>query len=493
MTLVAGIGASAGGLEAMLPLFAGMQPTGRIRYVVAQHMAKDGHDELVVRLIARASSLPVVLATHGVRMLADTVYVIPSGQDGVVQGNALNLCAPAPESISTPSVNVLLQSIANSAKSKAIGIVLSGTGSDGAAGCRAIRAAGGLTLAQAPDEAKFNGMPQAAIETNSIDQVLAVQRIGDTLATLFPGKPAANWKPGAATAPATPTAVAASDPPLPQPARVDAMVPDPAQQELRVLLRQVLEATGIDFSSYKEDTLLRRLDKRKALQGATSAEAYQAFIKRNPAELPALQHLFLVSVSSFFRDGESFAVLQRTLVDMLAHKPLGQAVRVWVPGCASGEEVYTLALILRELLAVQNKARDVLITGSDLNPEALQIARNGLYSAKAFKEMSAALRDRYFVPRGADFEVSPELRAGVRFERRDVLTGAPGADLDLVSCRNLLIYMKSPLQDQLIKSFHQALSPKGLLFIGQSESLSFIGNSLFSPIDHYHRLFRRRH
>jgi chemotaxis protein methyltransferase CheR/two-component system CheB/CheR fusion protein len=209
--------------------------------------------------------------------------------------------------------------------------------------------------------------------------------------------------------------------------------------------------------------------------------------------LPALQHLFLVSMSSFFRDGDSFAVLQRTLADVLAHKPAGQAVRVWVPGCASGEEVYTLAIILRELLGAHATGCELLITGSDLNPEALQIAQDGVYNVKAFKEMSDTLRQRYFVSKGADFEVRPDLRSCVRFERRDVLTGAPLAELDLVSCRNLLIYMKSPLQDLLIKGFHQALAPEGLLFIGQSESLSFLGNSLFSPIDHYHRLFRRRH
>ena len=487
MTHVAGIGASAGGLEAMLPLFAGMQPTGRIRYVVAQHMAKDGHDELVVRLMQRASALPVVLATDGVRMLADTVYVIPSGQDGVVRGDALNLIDPAPENISTPSVNVLLQSIAKSSHTKAIGIVLSGTGSDGAAGCRAIRAAGGLTIAQEPDEAKFNGMPHAAIETKSVDQVLAVQRIGATLATLFPGKPAATWKPAAAFALADAAA------PLPQAARVDAVVPDPAHRELQVLLRQVLEATGIDFSSYKEETLSRRLDKRKQVHGISNAEAYQAFIRRNPTELHALQHLFLVSVSSFFRDSGSFAVLQAALQDLLERKPQGQEVRVWVPGCASGEEVYTLGIILRELLAAQPSGREILITGSDLNPEALQTAQDGVYSSKAFKEMSVAQRERYFVSKGAAFEVRPELRACARFERRDVLTGVPTVELDLVSCRNLLIYMKSPLQDQLIKSFHQSLRAQGLLFIGQSESLSFVGNSLFSPIDHYHRLFRRRH
>ncbi len=485
MTLVAGIGASAGGLEAMLPMFASMQATGRIRYVVAQHMAKDGHDALVVRLIQRASALPVVLATDGVQMRTDTVYVIPSGKDGQVQHDVLHLGDPAPENISTPSVNVLLQSIAKNCRSGGIGIVLSGTGSDGATGCRAIKAAGGITFAQDPQEAKFDGMPQAAIDARAVDQVMPAEQIAAVLGSLFPGKPNPGWSPVIADAAAAPI--------WPHPHRSDAPVQDPEHQELQGLLRQVHEATGIDFSSYKEDTLLRRLEKRKVVQGATSPQAYQAFIRRNPSELHALQQLFLVSVSSFFRDRASFAALQVLLKDLLKRKPAGEPVQVWVPGCASGEEAYTLAILLREMLNDDRLQRGISITATDLNPQALETARAGRYLASAFKEMDSALQARYFSSKGVDFEVSTDLRSLVHFEQRDVLSGPPDLALDLVSCRNLLIYMKSPLQDRLIKGFHQALRPGALLFIGPSESLSPIGNTMFSPIDHYHRLFRRLH
>jgi chemotaxis methyl-accepting protein methylase len=178
---------------------------------------------------------------------------------------------------------------------------------------------------------------------------------------------------------------------------------------------------------------------------------------------------------------------------MVADKADGEPIRVWVPGCASGEEPYTLAILISELLGECRKRHTVQIIGTDLNPEALEMARAGLYRQTAFKEMDESLRDRYFIARGQHFELCQDVRTMVSFEQRDVLTGAPpGEPLDLVSCRNLLIYMKSNLQDQLIKSFHQALRPQGLLFIGQSESLSFMGNSLFTAIDHYHRLFRRR-
>lgn len=482
---VAGVGASAGGLEAMLPMFAGMRRTGRVAFVVAQHMARDGHDELVVRLINRESALPVVLARQGESLSADTVYVIPSGKDGTVSGTTLALHDPAPGNLSTPSVNVLFNSLAESWRTSAIGIVLSGTGYDGVIGCRALRAQGGLTIAQDPGEAKFDGMPTAVIDARLVDQVLSVENIGTVLAEKFPGTalPAPSPRPEAGTTARAPVAAAA--------ARPEAVHPD-----LAVLLPLVHQATGIDFSAYKEDTLLRRLQKRMSVLGINGSDEYLARVRRDPGELKSLQHHFLVSVSSFFRDRDSFRELERALAPLVADKPTGEAIHVWVPGCASGEETYTLAIILAELLGHFRSHHPVRIVGTDLNPEVLEMAQAGVYRQTAFKEMDDALRQRYFTQKGQHFEIGQTLRDMVEFEQRDVLTGAPGAQcggLDLVSCRNLLIYMKSQLQDRLVTSFHRALASQGLLFIGQSESLGLVGNSLFAPVDHYHRLFRRRH
>lgn len=481
MTHIAGIGASAGGLEAMLPMCARLRPTGRIAYVIAQHMAHDGHSELVARLIQRESALPVILVDKAVRLQADTIYMIPAGKDGLARGDMLTLSEPASGSISTPSVNVLLQSIAENCGSNAIGIVLSGTGSDGVAGCRAIRAAGGLILAQVPAEAKYAGMPAAVIDAGLADLVIPVEEMGERLAARFAGSVTA---PAAAV---TPRAVVEEAP------TGDDDISEEQRRELEQLQRQVLEATGIDFSSYKEETLLRRLEKRKSVVGVTTADAYQALIRRNPHEVHALQHLFLVSMSSFFRDRDSFLSLERALATRIVDKREGDPVRVWVPGCASGEEPYTLAIILSELLGSGRCFHPITITASDLNIEALDRARAGSYPRTAFQEMDAALQERYFVRKGQHFEVTPELKDCVRFEQRDVLTGAPPGGLDLVSCRNLLIYMKGHLQDRLIKCFHQALLPGGLLFLGQYESLTFLGNSLFAPVDQFNRLFQRRH
>ena len=475
---IAGVGASAGGLEAMLTMFARMQPTGRIAFIVAQHMAKDGHDTLVARLIGRESALPVVMAENGASIETDTIYLIPSGKDGRVRGRRLHLEPPAPDHISTPSVNALFQSIAESQQKNGLGIVLSGSGSDGVLGCRAIKAWGGMTIAQDPLEAKFDSMPSAAIEASQIDHILPVSAIGLKLTEWF-----------------RVTHPMLKHPPLEQAlalgsgGHADPYPVNPADRELEQLLAQILKATEIDFSSYKEDTLLRRLEKRKETLGVDSAKAYQAYIRRHPEELHTLQHLFLVSLSSFFRDHASFDVLGKSLADMLAAKPRSEALRVWVPACASGEEAYSLAILLREL----DENRSVEIIGTDLNPEALTTARAGSYRQSAFKEANPAILDKYFVPQGQHYAIQPTLKTCVRFEQRDVLAGPPPGEFDLISCRNLLIYMKSQLQDQLIKSFHRALRPQGLLFIGQSESMSFAGNALFLTIDHYHRLFRRRH
>ena len=476
---VAGVGASAGGLEAMLPLFARMPRTGHVTYIVAQHMAHNGHSELLARLIGRESALPVVLATDGTPLRADTVYLVPSGSDGLVRGDRLSLRTPAAGQISTPSVNALLASIADTCGGKAIGIVLSGAGSDGVAGCRAVKAQGGLTIVQDPRESKFDGMPQAVIDAGLGDVVLPVEAIGARLAAMFPGvAPVASPKfaPAAAVPSDSGEGLSATD-----------------LEELGQVLKLVHQATGIDFSSYKEETLVRRLKKRKSTLGVATAEAYLALLRRDPGELRALQRLFLVSVSSFFRDRDSFFALGRAMAGSISDLPPGMPIRVWVPGCASGEEPYTLAIVLAELLDDDRVQHPVEIVGTDLNAEALDVARKGVYRLTALAEAEADLRDRYFTARGQHFAIRPEIASCVRFEQGDVLAGSPPGEFELVSCRNLLIYMKSQLQDRLVASFHQVLRPKGLLLLGSSESLGVPGQQLFMPIDPFNRLFRRRH
>jgi chemotaxis methyl-accepting protein methylase len=468
---VVGVGASAGGLEAMGALFSQLLPSGRVAYVIAQHMAKDGHSELVARTLNRQSPLPIVEAIGGDLLEPDKVYLIPSGSDGEVKNGRIYLLPPAPEHLSTPSVNFLFASIAGEYGKRSIGIVLSGAGSDGAAGCRAIKTCGGKTMVQTPQSAQYSGMPLAVMRAGAADAEMDVAGIVRHLTVLFP--PAQS----VTAAAAQPAASATAAPPNPY---------------LTTLLKRVFDVTGVDFTSYKEETLQRRLDRRLSTLKIESVEKYLRYTEQNPRELTTLQRLFLVSLSSFFRDSAAFALVEKYLAELVRQKKPGDAIRIWVPGCASGEECYTFAIMLAEILGENFTNFNITIHGSDLSPEALAFARDGVYPQTAFKETDPKILEDYFEHQGRHYHVSQPIRAVCEFMKQDVASAKAPDNLDAISCRNLLIYMKSNLQDQLFKKFHQALLPQGLLFIGQSENIGLTGNTLFTPIDHYHRLYRRK-
>ena len=453
----------------MLALLPGLAPTGRITYLIAQHMAPDGHGELTARLLNRESALEIALAKDGDELQPDRIYLIPSGHDGLLQNGRIRLRAPSEGTLSTPSINVLFSSIAEECGNRAIGIILSGAGTDGVAGCRAIKARGGITIAQDPETARFNGMPAAAIEAGTIDRIIRENDIAGELLAMLPGvSPVKTDR----TSPAQKT-------------------PD-QDTGIQHLLDLMLDATGVDFTGYKEETLQRRLERRLSSLGITSMDNYFGFIAKNPPELGILQHLFLVSLSSFFRDRDSFKAAEQALRPIIGSKRKGEAIKLWVPGCASGEEVYTLAIILAEILGGRLADYNIGITGTDLNQEALEMAQNGLYRQTAFKETEPELIARYFLAKGQHYQVNDTIRAICLFEKRDIISDQPLRSLDMVSCRNLLIYLKGKLQDQLISKFHQSLLPHGLLFIGQSETTGPMGNALFTPIDSHHKIYRKR-
>jgi chemotaxis methyl-accepting protein methylase len=466
-----GIGASAGGLEAMGELFSKLLPSGRVAYIIAQHMAKDGHSELVARMLNRQSPLPVVEATGGDLLEPDKVYLMPSGSDGEVKNGRIYLLPPSPEHLSTPSVNFLFASLAGEYGKRSIGIVLSGAGSDGAAGCRAIKTCGGRTIVQKPQSAQYSGMPLAVIRAGAADAEMDIEDIARHLTGMFPPSPSVR------TAAVQPAAAAS---------------PAPLNPYLTTLLKCVFDATGVDFTSYKEETLQRRLDRRLAALKIGSGEQYLLYTEQNPGELTILQRLFLVSLSSFFRDNKAFALVEKYLTDLVHQKRPGDAIRIWVPGCASGEECYTFAIMLSEILGENFTNLNIRILGSDLSPEALAFAQEGVYRQTSFKETDPKILKGYFEHKGQLYRVSQPIRAVCEFMKQDVASAKAPENLDVISCRNLLIYMKSNLQDQLFKKFHQALLPNGLLFIGQSENIGLLGNTLFTPVDHYHRLYRRR-
>lgn len=433
---VAGVGASAGGLEAISRLLAALQPDDEVAYIVAQHQASHGDTDLLAQLLNRRSARPVEVASDALALRADRVWLIPAGYDAQLVGWRLHLLPPA--GISKPSVNVLLTSLARQHGRQSAGLILSGAGTDGVTGCRDIHAAGGITLVQRPEGADFDGMPRAVIAAGVAQQVLEPEAMP---AQLAPGR------------------------------------------ELGQLLEWVLATTGSDFRCYKPDTLRRRLDSRLRALGVVVSD-YPTYVRRNPGELFILQQHFLVSLSGFFRDPEAFAVLEGEMRERWAGRP---NLRIWTPGCAGGEETYTLAILLSEMGFA---ASQLFLRGTDLNLTALAQARSGVYADPT--GLSSERLAAYFTPTGQGYQLSESIRAMVHFSQHDVLSDSPPGDLDLISCRNLLIYLQPELQARLMHTFYQALRPGGLLFIAPTETVGVVGANLFRPLDKFHRLYCRK-
>lgn len=464
--LIVGIGASAGGLEALFELLPHLKQNGYVSYIIAQHMAHDGHSELMQKLLTRHAYLEVVLAESGKKLLPDCIYLIPAGYDGLVIDGQINLQAPKLGHVSTPSVNVLFEAIGKAYKTQSIGVVLSGTGSDGVIGCRAIKKYGGMTIAQDPADAVFNGMPISAIEADAIDQVLRPQAMAQAILKKLPSLTK-----------------------LPK-FKHDSLSDDEAL--VLGILKLIQEKTNINFIGYRMETLIRRLNSRIQAIQLDGLSAYYDYLQLHADEIFQIQQLFLVSFSSFFRDSTSFEVLAQHLLDVAKNKQSGAALNIWVAGCASGEEAYTLAIMLSEIQLQIGRSFSFKVIGTDLNLSAINQAKEGVYTIKSFKEMPELLMEKYTVKKGQHFLINETIKSMCHFEQDNVFDFNQEFNLDLVSCRNLLIYLTGPLQDQLIARFHEVLKPEGILFLGQSESLSPSSHVKFKQVSLTHRLYMRR-
>lgn len=482
---VVGIGASAGGLEALSQLLPMLKPDASSVYIIAQHMARDNHIDLVLRLLKRNSALPVVAATHDALLVADQVFLIPPGVSGVIHQGRIQLLPITADQISSPSVTALFNSIAEGAGVNGIGVILSGAGSDGLSGCHSIKANGGKIIAQNLESSQLEGMPGAVIKAQLADEILLPEQIAQSLnndtkvSVVQMGVPMQPWsevQTQARTNTGQPNGILTVD----------------DTEIFKQLLHAILAITGNDFSNYKEETLLRRLNRRMSVLKIASLQDYHTYAQKHPDELRKLQHQFLISLSFFFRDSDSFAVLKQHLDELLNSKVQGDSIRIWVPGCASGEECYSWAMLLAETLGSRFADYPIRVIGSDLNGQALAIAEQGRYSQAAFRDVTPDILEHHFDRTGQHFKVKPHIREACHFHLEDVLGCQLLEKVDAISCRNLLIYMKSELQDKLIRNFHDFLNPGGLLFLGQSETIGLIGNTLFSPLDHYHRVYRRK-
>ena len=456
---VVGVGASAGGLEALQRLFEKTQLTGAFAFVVIQHLSPD-FESVMGELLAPHTPLKVVRAQHGMRLEADHLYLMPPRHEMAVSNGEIRLTERDPGKGLFLPIDVFFRSLADDAGAHAVGIVLSGTGSDGSRGVRAIHEAGGLVIAQ-DESAKFDGMPRSAIETGTVDLVLPPERMGEALGRYQE-----------------------HDGQLSQ-------VPDASPDVLARIFDLLRRECGIDFAGYKENTVGRRIQRRLLLTHSGDLAQYLDRIAQDPVELRSLYCDLLIGVTRFFRDEEAFQLVERDvlpgLVDALEND---DELRVWVAGCATGEEPYSLAMAIAEAFRRRERPASFRVFATDVHSASLERASAGIYSMESVERVPPPLRELYFQPHCDGFQIAPDLRSHVVFAHHNLLRDAPFTRIDLVSCRNLLIYFSAGMQRKALASFHFALKVGGTLLLGPSESPASLGDE-FAVVDGRWKLFRK--
>jgi len=462
---VAGIVASAGGLEAFQRMLAEVQVPSGLAWVLVPHLDPT-HESLMVELLARQTTLPVVEITDGMLIETDKVFVIPPNKFLTLRDGLLQLRGPVEASRGAAGIDLFLRSLAEQEHERAIGIVLSGTGSYGSLGLREIKSAGGLAIAQDPATAAYASMPEAAIATGIVDMILSPEQIPSALADYVRQ---AYFRRGDQ--------------------RVDA---EKQLQQLDAILSLMRTRMQHDFSGYRKKTLLRRIERRMGLTRVADLDEYLSLLKESSREVGLLAKDLLISVTNFFRDPEAFRILEQEVIPVLLQaKRDNDPVRVWVPATASGEEPYSLAMSLLDSIAASGRSLPVQIFATDIDEDALTAARKGVYPESISNDVGPERLARYFQRSGEhSYQIVKPLREVVTFAMQNVTSDAPFSRMDLISCRNLLIYLEPEQQQKVIALFHFALQEGGYLLLGASET---IGRSteLFEPVSKKWRIYRR--
>ena len=470
---IVAIAASAGGLEAVSELLAAAAPHSGMAYIVVQHLDPK-HQSLLPEILAKKTTMEVVPAADGLTVEPDHVYVIPPNVTLTLQGGVLHLTPRERGPAGHKPADALLKSLAETWGDAAISVILSGADSDGALGTQQIKHSGGITFAQEPSSARFPSMPRSAIETGCVDFVLHPRQIAGELARLG-GHPYLRL--------------------VGEPAGSSGELPEAAtaaeEERLRRIFRRLRSVHGVDFTHYKRSTLRRRLARRMALQKIDSVADYAALIDSDSAEVTTLYQDFLIRVTGFFRDPESFEGLARRVFPSLCEGRLPkEPIRIWVPGCATGEETYSIAIALVEYLGERLSPEGIQIFGTDVSEEAIEKARAGIYLDASAQDVSAERLARFFVNADGHYRIAKSIRDLCIFARQDVTRDPPFSRLDLVSCRNLLIYLDATIQRRVMQIFHYSLRPTGFLMLGPSESVGQ-ATDLFELTDKHHRIYAR--
>ena len=463
---IIGIGASAGGLEAFELFFKTMPSESGMAFVLVPHL-DPGHASMLSEILQRNTTMPVLEAQDQIKIQPNHVYVIPPNKDMAIFHGAISLSVPELARGLRLPIDAFFRSLAEDQGERAICVILSGSGSDGTIGLRAIHGVGGVSFVQEPSTAKYDGMPSSAVHSGLVTYVLPVDKITEQLVTYVK------------------TSADTGHPPAPPaPSSLSAM------RRIMMLLRT---KTGNDFSLYKQSTITRRIERRMGVHNIADMDGYARYLHENPAEAQVLFKELLINVTSFFRDKEAFEALNKeALPRLFENKPENYIFRIWVPGCASGEEAYSLVMLFREYMDEIKQDFKIQVYATDIDDDAIASARAGTYPANIAIDVSPERLRRFFAKEESGYRIKKEIRECVVFAIQNVIKDPPFTKMDLISCRNLLIYLDAELQNKVIPAFHYALSPGGVLFLSPSEG---IGNftDLFGPLDKKWKIYRVKH
>jgi two-component system CheB/CheR fusion protein len=465
---IVGVGASAGGLEAFTQLLASLPPDPGAALVLVQHLDPK-HESILASLLSRSTSMPVRETHDGIRLDADHVYVIPPTVDIALADGHIRHVPRGPRQEPHLPIDLFLRTLAEVQGNRAIAVILSGTGTDGTLGCQSVRTRGGIVFAQEPGSAKFDGMPYSAIRSGCVDSVQSPAEIGREIVRLARGQYVRESRPEATDTPS------AED-----------------EKDLARIFALLKKVTGADFTCYKRTTLQRRIRRRMAVHRVERLEDYATLLEDQPGEVQDLQQDLLINVTSFFRDPETFRLLAEVVLPRIVRSRGNDApLRVWVPGCATGEEAYSIAICLLESQSERGASPPIQIFASDLSEAAITTARNGVYPENIAADVSRERLLRFFVKVDGHYQVSKAVRDQVIFARQNLTRDPPFSRMDLVSCRNVLIYLEPPMQKKVMATFHYALQPDGLLLLGQSETVG-ASSDFFTVVDREHKVYAKR-
>lgn len=466
---IVGIGCSAGGLEALEQFLKNVPPDCGMAFVVIQHMDPT-HQGLLTELLQRITRMPVTQVSDKTIVIPDSVYVIPPNKDMALLSGKLHLLDPiSPRGLRLP-IDLFFRSLAEEMQERSIGVILSGMGTDGTLGLTTIKEKAGVVFVQDPASAKFNGMPLSVIDAGLADFVAPADELPEAIISYTKHAPL-----------------------IGSPIPVKEKRESSALEKIIIIIRA---RNGHDFSQYKTNTLYRRVERRMGIHKIEKIAQYVRYLQENNQEVDLLFHEFLIGVTNFFRDPESWEKLKNeALSPLLKNHSFDKPIRAWIPGCSTGEEAYSLAIIIQEILDEIKHEQEgfvpyIQIYATDIDNSAIEKARTGFFPVNIMADISAERLNRFFIKEEEGYRIKKDIRESIVFATHNLIMDPPFTKLDILSCRNLLIYFSADLQKKILPLFHYSLNPKGILFLGSAESIGG-NNNLFHPLDTKFRVFIR--